>query len=134
MALVDLKHVSMALGGPLLLDGVQLQIERGERICLLGRNGTGKSTLLRLLLGELTPDGGEIARAPGLRVAHLPQELPVLTQASVRDTVADGFAAVGLPPAGPEQSHLVEQTLTRADLEGLDERPPSARTVTAAGS
>ncbi|MCB1163379.1 MAG: ATP-binding cassette domain-containing protein [Candidatus Krumholzibacteriia bacterium] len=118
MALVDLKHVSMALGGPLLLDGVQLQIERGERICLLGRNGTGKSTLLRLLLGELTPDGGEIARAPGLRVAHLPQELPVLTQASVRDTVADGFAAVGLPPAGPEQSHLVEQTLTRADLDG----------------
>jgi len=118
MALIDLKRVSLALGGPLLLDGVQLQVERGERICLLGRNGAGKTSLLRLLQGALSPDAGEIARAPGLRVGLLPQELPEPLTGSVRETVAAGFAAAGLPPAGHEQAHLVEQALTRGGLDG----------------
>ena len=60
MALVSLQDIHLALGGPPLLDGVRLQIERGERICLLGRNGAGKSTFLRLCLGVLKPEAGRV--------------------------------------------------------------------------
>ena len=76
MALIDVKNVTLTLGGPSVLDGVSLRIEKGERICLLGRNGEGKSTLLRLLAGTIKPDSGEIIRQAGLRVGRLTQELP----------------------------------------------------------
>jgi len=76
MALVSMRDVSVSYGGPLLLDHVNLQIERGERVCLLGRNGVGKSTLMRLIKGDLTPDGGEVVRQQGMRIALLPQEVP----------------------------------------------------------
>jgi energy-coupling factor transporter ATP-binding protein EcfA2 len=75
MALVSLRDVGLAFGGPRLLDRVNWQIERGERVCLLGRNGEGKSTLLRLLQGEIPPDEGEVLRQQGLRIARLPQEV-----------------------------------------------------------
>ena len=74
MALLSLKDVSLAFGGPRLLDRVELQIERGERVCLLGRNGEGKSTLLRLIEGVIPPDEGEITRRQGLRITRLTQE------------------------------------------------------------
>ena len=69
MALLTLRNIRMAFGGPVLLDGADLHIERGERICLIGRNGAGKSTLLRLVHGEHTPDDGTIHREQGLRGA-----------------------------------------------------------------
>ena len=56
MALLSLQDVTMGFGRPLLIEHANLQIERGERVCLLGRNGTGKSTLLKLINGDLTPD------------------------------------------------------------------------------
>ena len=74
MALISMRDVSVGFGGALLLDHVNLQIERGERVCLLGRNGAGKSTLMRLMYGDLAPDAGEIVRQQGLRIALLPQE------------------------------------------------------------
>lgn len=77
MALVTLKDVNLAFGGPMLLEGADLQIERGERICLIGRNGTGKSTLLKLIHGEHLPDRGTVTREPGLKTAMLPQEVPL---------------------------------------------------------
>ncbi len=58
MALLSLKNLRIAFGGPALLDGANLQIERGERICLVGRNGTGKSTLLKRIHAELGPRCG----------------------------------------------------------------------------
>jgi len=73
---LTIKAVTLAFGGPPVLDGVDLRIERGERICLLGRNGEGKTSLLRLLAGEETADTGEITRESGLRVGLLPQEIP----------------------------------------------------------
>jgi len=73
---LTLRNVTLAFGGPPVLDGVDLRVERGERICLLGRNGEGKTSLLRLLAGEETPDAGELTRTPGLRVGLLPQEIP----------------------------------------------------------
>ena len=76
MALLSLRGVSLAFGGPRLLDQVDLQIEPGERLCLLGRNGEGKSTLLRLIRGEIEPDEGTIIRQQGLRITRLPQDVP----------------------------------------------------------
>jgi len=95
MALLSLRDVSLAFGGPRVLDGVGLQIERGERVCLLGRNGEGKSTLLRLAQGQLEPDEGEIIRQQGLRVARLPQEVPKGQGGSVAQEVAEGLLTSG---------------------------------------
>jgi len=76
MALLSLQNLEKAFGGPLLLDAATLQIERNERICLLGRNGEGKSTLLKIVEGVLEPDQGQIIRQPGLKVRRLSQEVP----------------------------------------------------------
>ncbi len=77
MSLISLNNVSLTFAGPALLDAVSLQLEDGERVGLLGRNGAGKSTLLKILEGTLAPDWGDVVRQPGLRVASLPQEVPL---------------------------------------------------------
>ena len=115
MALLTLRAVGLAFGGPRLLDRVDLQVERGERICLLGRNGEGKSTLLRLIRGEITPDEGEVLRQQGLRIARLPQEVPVDQGGTVADEVAEGLSAEGRPPTGPD--HRVEAVISRMGLD-----------------
>ncbi|VAX11920.1 Bis-ABC ATPase Uup [hydrothermal vent metagenome] len=93
--LVSLKNVSLAFGSAPLLERVTLNIERGERLCLLGRNGTGKSTLLRVLAAEIGVDDGEIWRHDSLRVASLEQEVPVGDGRSVFDVVASGLESLG---------------------------------------
>jgi len=91
VALISIRNVSVAFGGPPLLDGVSLQLEAGERLCLMGRNGSGKSTLLKLISGDITPDGGEISRQQGLRVALVSQEVPLGLSGTVFDVVAGGM-------------------------------------------
>ena len=91
MALLTLDHISIAYGHLPLLDDVAMQIDAGERICVLGRNGTGKSTLLQIISGELPPDAGTIWRQPALRVARLVQDVPLSAHRSVFDVVADGL-------------------------------------------
>jgi ATP-binding cassette subfamily F protein uup len=77
MAIVSLLDVSLSFGGAPLLDRVNLQIERGERVCLVGRNGAGKSTLMKVIAGELLPDQGQVTRSPqDLVIATLRQEVP----------------------------------------------------------
>ncbi|VXB62902.1 ABC transporter ATP-binding protein uup-1 [Luteimonas sp. 9C] len=95
MPLMTLNDVDYSVGGPLLLDGVELSIERGERIALIGRNGAGKSTLMRLIDGELKPDDGEIRREQGVRVTRLEQEVPAGADGSVYDVVAGGLGDAG---------------------------------------
>ncbi|MEE4638685.1 MAG: ATP-binding cassette domain-containing protein [Wenzhouxiangella sp.] len=95
MSLISLKGIEFNIGGPLLLDGVDLEIEPGERIALVGRNGAGKSTLLRLIAGDLQPDGGRIEQPAGLRVARLQQEVPSGAGGSVFDQVAAGLGELG---------------------------------------
>ncbi len=65
MALLSLRDISIGFGGPLVLEDVSLQIERGERVGLMGRNGTGKTTLLKIIAGQLEPEEGIIARQGG---------------------------------------------------------------------
>jgi len=95
MPLISLRNISLAFGGAPLLDDASLQIDKGERICLLGRNGAGKSTLLKLLAGELAADCGVIDRQQGLRVATLAQEVPRDLSGSIYAAVAAGLGLAG---------------------------------------
>ncbi len=91
MSLIALSDVNLGFRGPPVLDRANLTIEPGERVCLLGRNGTGKTTLLRLLQGNLDPDKGAIVRQQGLRTAMLPQQVPLDLHGSIFDEVSRGF-------------------------------------------
>ncbi len=95
MPLVSLRSVTLSYGHPPLLEGVSFELERGERVCLIGRNGTGKSTLLRLLAGEVQPDSGEVWVREGATIARLTQEVPAGTTGRVFDLVAAGLGELG---------------------------------------
>ncbi|KGM51763.1 ABC transporter ATPase [Lysobacter concretionis Ko07 = DSM 16239] len=95
MSLITLNSVDYSVGGPLLLENVELSIEPGERIALIGRNGAGKSTLLRLLSGTIHPDDGEIRLEGGRRIARLEQEVPRDATGTVFDVVAAGMGELG---------------------------------------
>jgi ATP-binding cassette subfamily F protein uup len=90
MPIVRLDKVSLSFGLKPLLDNVSLQLRRGERVCLLGRNGEGKSSLLQLISGMLLPDSGEVWVRPGSRIASLAQEVSDGSEALVRDVVLGG--------------------------------------------
>jgi ATP-binding cassette subfamily F protein uup len=114
MALLSLRDVSLSFGGPKLLDRTEFHVERGERVCLLGRNGEGKSSLLRLIEGRIEPDEGEVIRQQGLRIARLAQEVPEGRGGTVADEVAEGLLesqrADGL-------DHRVEAAISRMGLD-----------------
>ena len=95
MSLIQLQHVDFSIGGPLLLADVDLSIERGERVCVVGRNGEGKSTLMKLIAGQLQPDDGEVRVQGGITVARMAQEVPQSTAGSVFDVVAEGLGDLG---------------------------------------
>src|SRR5260370_8655 len=90
MPLVSLDRIGLAFGHLPLLDQVNLQIELRERVCVIGRNGTGKSTLLQIISGEQAPDAGSVWTKPGLRVARLVQDVPLSANRPVLDVVAEG--------------------------------------------
>ncbi len=91
MALLSLQNLHKAFGGPQLLNDATLQIERSERICLVGRNGEGKSTLLKIVNGSLEADSGDIIRQPGLKVRRLRQNIPLDLAETVEELVFQGL-------------------------------------------
>jgi ATP-binding cassette subfamily F protein uup len=95
MSLLTLDRVALAFGHLPLFEGADLRVDPGERICLIGRNGSGKSSLLRVISGELAPDAGSIWRAPGLRVSRLDQNVAADGERTVFDEVADGLGELG---------------------------------------
>ncbi len=95
MSLLGLQDVSIAFGGPALLNKADFSMERGERVCLLGRNGAGKSTLLKVLDGSIVPDTGTVVRLTGMSVARLEQEIPANVTGSTFDVVAEGIGPAG---------------------------------------
>jgi ATP-binding cassette subfamily F protein uup len=113
MALLSLKNVSLSYGGNPLLDDVEFHIERGDRICLLGVNGTGKSTMLRVLAGESKPDSGQVIRSSGIRVTRLPQQVPTHLCGRVLDIVCPDHENPDLAREALE----AQQILSRLDLD-----------------
>lgn len=109
MALLSLKQVTVSFGGPNLLDKVDFQLDRGERVCLVGRNGAGKSTLMKLVAGEIKADGGEII-GQNLKIARLEQEVPTGTHGKVFDVVAAGLGEIA--PMLVEYHDIVHQLET----------------------
>jgi len=95
MPLIRLDNVSLNFGTHVLLDDVELVLEKGSKIGLLGRNGAGKTTLMKIIAGSVTPDEGDRWLRPGVEVAWLEQSLPDAGNQTVYDTVAGGLAQVG---------------------------------------
>jgi ATP-binding cassette subfamily F protein uup len=91
MPLVTLDRISMAFGHLPLLDRANFRIEPRERVCIIGRNGTGKSTLLQIVSGDLAPQEGAVWREPGLRIGRLAQDALVADDRRVSEVVADGL-------------------------------------------
>jgi ATP-binding cassette subfamily F protein uup len=121
MALIGIRDASIAFGGAPVLDHADLAIERGERVCVLGRNGAGKSTLMRLLDGSASPDTGEVVRQTGVTFARLEQEVPDDIQGTTFDVVAAGLGEAGSLIARYHQaSHDVAVSGTESAVRELD--------------
>jgi ATP-binding cassette subfamily F protein uup len=116
MALISIQDVSYGFGGTPILENVNLQIEKGERLCLLGRNGEGKSTLMRLISGEILPDSGEIVRPKGIRVARLPQEVPREMPGTVHELVSLARGDEALESENRPEPYLVNAALSQFQL------------------
>ena len=116
MPLVTLDRVSIAYGHLPLLDEVAMQIEARERVSVIGRNGTGKSTLLKIVSGEIAPDSGTVWRQPSLRIARLEQDVPLSAQRSVFDVVAEGHTHHLEEDEAWLREHHVDLILSRLEL------------------
>jgi ABC transport system ATP-binding/permease protein len=118
--LITLDNVCLAYGLDHLLDHAKFQIGNGERVCLIGRNGAGKSSLLKIIEGSQLPDSGTIWRKPQLRLARLAQELPQNTPGTVYEFVAQGLAATGKVLADYHALLVkLETSYTETDLNQL---------------
>jgi ABC transport system ATP-binding/permease protein len=122
MPIITIQDLSIGFRGPPLLDGVDCQIEAGQRIGLLGRNGAGKTTFLRILSGQVQPDHGEVVFAPRTRVSLLPQDVPQSVEGTVEEVIRSGLEGAkaddgdhALPDWQQQQS--VQQTIKRMGLE-----------------
>ncbi|MCP4748391.1 MAG: ATP-binding cassette domain-containing protein [Desulfobacteraceae bacterium] len=112
MALVSIQEASLGFGGPLLLEQVDLQVEKGERVALIGRNGEGKTTLLSMIEGRIAPDTGKVFLQKGIRVAGLPQDVPGDLTGTVRQVVAGGLQNI--------ENYQVDTIITRLSLNAQD--------------
>src|SRR3982751_2101064 len=121
MTLLAPRDVSLAFGGPAVLDTANLGIERGERVCLLGRNGAGKTTVMKLLDRTITPDAGEIVWQSVITIARLAQEIPDDIAGTTFDVVAEGLGPAGsLLSRYHAASHRVAVEQSDAALRELD--------------
>ena len=121
MALLGMQDVGIAFGGPPVLASARFSIERGERVCLLGRNGAGKSTIMKLLDAAIAPDEGVIVRQTGVSVARLEQEVPNDVDGAIFDVVAAGLGETGrLLARYHRASHRVSTDHSDRALRDLD--------------
>lgn len=118
MSIIRFENVSLAYGHRPLLDNVTFAIEEGQKICLLGRNGEGKSSLMSLLMKSSDPDSGVINFQKGLKVGALPQSMPDADERNVFDVVAEGLPEIGQVLS--EYHHLINSQDEAADLQKLE--------------
>src|SRR5215471_6566797 len=119
MPSITLDHVSIAFGHLPLLDDVSLQIDPRERVAIIGRNGTGKSTLLQIISGEVAPDSGTVWTQPALKIARLVQDVPLTAARPVFDIVAEGLHGLAGHDAEEwRREHKVDLILSRLELDG----------------
>ncbi len=109
MALITLHNVTLGFGNAPVLENISLSIEPGARACVTGRNGEGKSTLLKVLAGVLEPDSGEVLRQNGLRVAYLPQDVPADRPGTVRENLLQAIT-------DPSREYVADALCTRLEL------------------
>ena len=119
MPLVALDRVSVAFGHLPLLDEIAFQVDAGERIAVIGRNGTGKSTLLQILERRSAARSGLVLRQPGIRVARLVQDVPLSTDRTVADVVGEGLGALDAHDEW-QRHHQADMVMSRLAL------PPAA--------
>ncbi len=136
MSLVKIEKACLSYGLQVLLDQVDLSIEKGQRLCLIGRNGAGKSSLMKVIAGEVDLDKGEVIRQSGIKVARLEQDLPDPDDQRVFDCVASSFAGLGkilaeyqalshsadLQAADIERLHQLQQEIERQDGWSLQQK------------
>ncbi len=119
--LLSFEDVSLAFGLHALLDHVKFQVATGERVCLIGRNGAGKSSLLKIIDGTMMPDSGTVWRRPHLRYSRLQQELPKSSTQTVYEFVAEGLAEAGeLLAAYHQLTHKIAEGHSEADFDQLE--------------
>lgn len=108
-----LKNISLAFGNNQLFTDVELYLNRGDKVCLVGRNGSGKSTLLKIIYGLIEPDGGEIFIQPGIKIAYMPQEPDLSRFASLKEAVVSG-----LQENKKENEYLADIWLDKLNING----------------
>ncbi len=108
---ITLRDIVVGFGGAPLFAGAELQLTPGMRACLVGRNGSGKTTIMKIIAGLFEPDGGEVYIEPGLSIGYLPQDVPLPDSGTVADFVATA-------KAGGALRHEVDEVLSRVDLDG----------------
>jgi len=122
MALINLQNISLSFGGPPLLDDISFQIHEGQKIALLGRNGTGKSCLMKLIDMKLQQDSGEILRDDHIKTALLSQEVPENLEGSVYEVISSGYIAHRDDHQDEQTKHsMTEKTLSILDFDGTIE-------------
>ena len=120
MPLISVDRACLAFGHVALLDHADLQLDAGERVALIGRNGSGKSSLLRAIVGQTSLDDGEIWRAPQVRIAYVPQEPDFALERPVFDVVADGLGeAAAILQAYHAALHAVTEDPSEGNLTAL---------------
>ncbi|HBG29355.1 MAG TPA: ABC transporter ATP-binding protein, partial [Gammaproteobacteria bacterium] len=115
--LLSLHNVDLRLGGPMLLNQASLTVNPGERLALLGRNGAGKSSLLRLIAGTLTPDAGHCRLQSGARATLLAQEVPTEWTGTVAAVIEALFAAAHGADAPPTPPWHTERWLSELGVD-----------------
>ena len=121
MSLLRLRDITVSFGGPLLLNHLNLTIEKGDRLCLVGRNGSGKSTLLKVLTGDIKPDEGLIESSGNVRIARLEQDVPDTGEGSVFHVVASGLGDIApLLDEYHKVIHLVTEDPSEENLNKLE--------------
>ena len=117
MQLISLKNISLSFGTQIILDQAYLEITKGQKICLIGRNGIGKSTLLKIIEASVIPDGGDVITHNNAVVSSMVQDVPSDLAGSIKDVVLCGLEEVG--PKLIRYQHLLEMDYESDELEGL---------------